>query len=195
VPSSLSGMTKKGSDARGPSRRAPRPTPFEQEFPGSSPSANATVIDLVRTNSSLLGMINKSMNPYGLSAAGRQALAIIEGSGGPLSPTVISQRLFVTTASTTSLLDTLERRGLVERLPDPDDRRKVLVALTAEGQQVVDDFLPRVVALQTAALAGLSESERAQLRHHLAVIQETLAELDADAVAADAPPRVRPRRA
>jgi len=192
VPSSLSGMTKKGSDSRGPSRRVT--TDFEREFPGGSESANASTIDLVRTSASVVAMLNKVMNPQGLSAAGRQALAIIEGAGGALSPTVISQRLLVTTALTTSLLDTLERRGLVTRLPDPDDRRKILVALTSEGQQVVDDFLPRIVALQTAAMAGLSETEREQLRHHLAVIQATVAELDGESIAAQALPRSTPTR-
>jgi DNA-binding MarR family transcriptional regulator len=185
-------MTKKGSDSRGPSRRVT--TDFEREFPGGSESANASTIDLVRTSASVVAMLNKVMNPQGLSAAGRQALAIIEGAGGALSPTVISQRLLVTTASTTSLLDTLERRGLVTRLPDPDDRRKILVALTSEGQQVVDDFLPRIVALQTAAMAGLSETEREQLRHHLAVIQATVAELDGESIAAQALPRSTPTR-
>jgi DNA-binding MarR family transcriptional regulator len=150
------------------------------------------VIALVRTYGTVIGMTNKAMAPSGLSAAGRQALAIVEGAGGPLSPTVIAQRLFVTTASMTSLLDTLERRGLLTRLPDPDDRRKILVALTESGRHAVDLFLPQVVALQTAAMARLSEAERTQLLHYLTVIQETVAELDADEVAAAAPPRSRP---
>lgn len=185
-------MAKKGSRTRGPSRRPAGGTEFEREFPGGSESANASVISLVRTYNSVMAMLNRTLNPYGLSAAARQALAVIEGAGEPLSATVISQRLFVTTASTTSLLDTLERRGLVARLPDPGDRRKVLVSLTAEGQHVVDDLLPRMVALQTAVMTGLSELERAQLRRHLAVIQETVAGLDGERIAADALPRRKP---
>jgi DNA-binding MarR family transcriptional regulator len=187
-------VTKKGSTSGSPSRRSGRPTEFEQEFPGGSQSANASVIALVRTYGTVIGMTNKAMTPFGLSAAGRQALAIVEGAGGPLSPTAIAQRLLVTTASTTSLLDTLEKRGLVTRLPDPDDRRKILVALTESGQQAVDGFLPQVVALQTAALAGLSEAERTQLLHFLSVIQETVADLDCDEVAAAAAPRSKPNQ-
>jgi DNA-binding MarR family transcriptional regulator len=99
--------------------------------------------------------------------------------------------MFITTASTTSLLDTLERRALVTRPPDPVDRRRILVALTDAGQQVVDEFLPQVVALQTAALARLSEVERAQLLRSLAVIRETVAELDGDRATAAAPRRTK----
>jgi DNA-binding MarR family transcriptional regulator len=182
-------MSKKGSTSGSPSRRSKRPSEFEREFPGSSQSANASVIALVRTYDAVIGMTNKTMGTFGLSAAGRQALAVLEGAGGPLSPTVIAQRLFVTTASTTSLLDTLERRGLVTRLPDPDDRRKIHVTLTNAGQKLVDEFLPQVVALQTAALAGLTEAERTQLLNYFAVIRETVAELDGAKIAATARPR------
>ncbi len=188
-------MAKKGSTSGGsPSARIHTASDFEREFPGGSESANASVVALVRTYDALIGMTNDSASTSKLSAAGRQALAIIEGAGGPLSPTEISQRMFVTTASTTSLLDTLERRGLLARLPDPDDRRKVLVTLTNAGQQVVDEFLPRVIALQTAALSGLSEAERKQLLRHLATIRETVAEIDSDSVAKAAPRRAKPRR-
>lgn len=187
-------MAKKGSDARGPSSRKEKGTAFEQEFPGASESANAVVIELVRTYNSVMSTSNRALASTGLSAAGRQALAIIEGAHAPLSPTVIAQRLLVTTASVTSLLDTLENRGFVARMPDPDDRRKVLVHLTPDGQKLVDDFLPRIVALQTAIVANLSETERRQLLHHLAAVHEAADGLDGEAVAASAPKRGKPRR-
>jgi DNA-binding MarR family transcriptional regulator len=78
-----------------------------------------------------------------VSNAAAQTLAIIEGAGGPLAPSTIAARLMVTTGSMTSLLDTLERRGLVRRQPHPSDRRQLLVHLTDEGQALVDTFLPR----------------------------------------------------
>jgi DNA-binding MarR family transcriptional regulator len=182
-------MTKKGSRTGSPSSRVGKTSEFEREFPGGSESANASAIALVRTYDALITVTDKAMRQHGLSRAGRQLLAVIEGAGEPLSPSAISERLLVTTASTTSLLDTLERRGLLARLPDPSDRRRLLVALTDEGRQVVDEFLPQVVALQTAALAGLSEADRVRLLKSLAVIRETISELDADAVVAAAPPR------
>jgi DNA-binding MarR family transcriptional regulator len=162
---------------------------FEQEFPGLSESANATLVDLIRTGEAFAGTADRALRHHRLSRAGRQALAVIDGAGEPLSPTTIAERLLVTTASVTSLLDTLERRGLVERRADPGDRRRLLVSLTDEGSAVVDQFLPEVVALQTAAMAGLSEPQRRQLRHLLGKVRAGLAEVDPDAVAHDAPPR------
>lgn len=149
---------------------------------------------LVRAHEASIAMINKALRRYGLSAAGRQALAVLEGAGRPLSPTTISERLLVTTASVTSLLDTLERRGLVARLRDPNDRRRLLVSLTEPGAKIVDQFLPEVVALQTAVMVGLSEVERRRLLRSLSAIHDAIAAVDADSVVAAAPRRVKPQR-
>ena len=92
----------------------------------------------------------------------------------------------MTTASVTSLLDTLERRGLVARQPDPTDRRRLLIVITQEGKAIVDQFLPQVVALQTAALASLTEAQRRQLVDMLATLGADLTTLDADEVIAAA---------
>ena len=161
--------------------------------PGGSESANATVVALVRAADAVMAMTNQALRHHGLSAAGRQALAIIEGAGEPLSPTTIAERLIVTTATVTSLLDTLEKRGLVVRQPDPQDRRKLLVSVTDDARAIVDQFLPEVVALQTAVMAGLTEPQRQQLLRSLAVVREGIATVDADEVVASAPRRGKRR--
>lgn len=149
---------------------------------------------LVRTCEAWSALANKALGQHRLSPAGRQALAVLEGADRPLSPTTIAERLLVTTASVTSLLDTLERRGFITRSPDVDDRRKVLVTLTENGRRVVDQFLPQVVALQTALMAGLTETQRHQLMESLTTIRGTIDTLDADTVIAAAPPRGMPQR-
>jgi DNA-binding MarR family transcriptional regulator len=152
------------------------------------------VIALVQVGEAFVAMVNKSLRHHGLSAAGRQALAIIDGAGEPLSPTTIAERLIVTTATVTSLLDTLERRGLVVRLPDPDDRRRLLIAITDEARQIVDQFLPEVVALQTAVMTGLNETERQRLLRSLAVIRAGMTAVDADSTVAAVPARGKRQR-
>ena len=59
---------------------------------------------------------------------------------------------------------------------------------------VVEQFLPEVVTLQTAVMAGISDAERQQLLQTLAAIGEAIAAVDAGAVVARAPRRVNPRR-
>lgn len=167
---------------------------FAQEFPGGSESANLSLVAVVQVGERFLAAVDKAMRHHRLSRAGREALAVLEGAGEPLSPTSIAERLIVTTASVTSLLDTLERRELVERRPDPTDRRRLLVVITDEGRALVDQFLPEVVALQTAVMEGLTEPQRRQLVTLLSVVGDRLEALDPDEVVRLAQPRGKPRR-
>jgi DNA-binding MarR family transcriptional regulator len=57
---------------------------------------------------------------------------------GALTPTLIAARTGLTAGSATSLIDRLVSAGLVERTPHPDDRRRVLVDLTARGRSAIE---------------------------------------------------------
>lgn len=103
-----------------------------------------------------------------LSTSAWQVLAVIEGAGEPLPPKVIAERLLVTSGSITSLLDTLERNGLVRRAPHPHDRRKLLVDITDAARPLVDRMLPIVRATTSELLEGIDEPAREQLIRGLA---------------------------
>lgn len=65
--------------------------------------------------------------------------------------------------------------------------------ITQDGKAIVDQFLPEVVALQTAAMATLTEAQRRQLVEMLATLGADLTTLDADEVIRAAAPRGIPR--
>ena len=140
-----------------------------------SASANECIVGIVRAGEAFVALANRALSGYQLSPAARQALAVLDGAGEPLSPTEIARRPLVTTASVTSLLDTLERRGLVERRPDPADRRRLLVAITPPAQAMVRQYVPEVVALQDAVMSGIGEEDRQQLIAVLTRIREAIA--------------------
>ena len=140
-----------------------------------STSANECIVGIVRAGEAFVALVNRTLSGYQLSPAARQALAVLDGAGEPLSPTEIARRLIVTTASVTSLLDTLERRGLVERRPDPADRRRLLVAITPPAQAMVRQYVPEIVATQSAVMSGIGEEDRQQLIAVLTRIREAIA--------------------
>lgn len=163
---------------------------FRREFPGASPSAAEAGANLVRAATLFLDEVNRRRTPIApLSASGFQALAILDGANEALSSHTIAERLLVTTASMTSLLDTLERKGLVRRSPHPRDRRKILVSLTDAGASIVDQMLPVVYQAATETFAVLTESERRTLVDTLGGIEDRLGVL-----AAQTPAPVRPRK-
>ena len=77
---------------------------------------------------------------FGLNRGEVGVLSALRTAGPPhrLSPTRLGKGLMLSSAGVTSRIDRLERRGLVRRLPDPDDRRGVIVELTDEGLATVD---------------------------------------------------------
>jgi DNA-binding MarR family transcriptional regulator len=146
---------------------------FEDEYPGASALATECYANLWRAADLLMELHNRqTLEKYQLSPGARQVLAIVEGAGEPLEPTVIAERLLVTTGSVTSLLDNLEKRGLIRRLPHPEDRRKLLIDITPAAQGIVDELLPSMHARERDVMDGaLSATEQRQLLRIIAKLQ------------------------
>jgi DNA-binding MarR family transcriptional regulator len=168
---------------------------FEDEYPGGSALATECYANLVRTGDLLVELHNRqSREDYQLSRSARQVLAVVEGAGRPLEPSTIGERVLITTGSMTSILDTLEKRGLIRRIPHPDDRRKLHVELTPEAEAILNELLPSLHARERDVICGaLSSSEQRQLLRLIGKVQRAATE------ASSMPPvrgavRNRPRR-
>ena len=171
--------TSRGGDPRRPSTRVVAEPlirvgdDFEDEYPGASALATECYANMWRAADLLMDLHNRqSLDDYQLSPSARQVLAIVEGAGQALEPSVIAERLLVTTASMTSLLDNLEKRGLISRRPHPEDRRKLLIDITPAAQAIVDQLLPSMHARERDVMdAALSSSEQRSLLRFLAKLQ------------------------
>ncbi|CAL9317790.1 MarR family transcriptional regulator [Streptomyces olindensis] len=84
----------------------------------------------------------------------------------PLPMRRLAQRLKCEPSNVTGIVDRLEARGLVERRPDPADRRVKVAAATEEGRRVARS-LRESLRFAREPLAGLSEGERVALRDAL----------------------------
>jgi DNA-binding MarR family transcriptional regulator len=98
---------------------------------------------------------------FGLNRGEAGALSALRVSGPPyqLSPTRLGRGLMLSSAGMTSRIDRLERRGLVRRLPDPDDRRGVIIELTEQGIATVDDAVRAVSASDRELVGRLDPDE------------------------------------
>src|ERR1700757_4353288 len=86
----------------------------------------------------------------GLQPGEFDVLATLRRAGEPfmLSPTRLYEATMISSGGMTDRLDRLERAGLVERRPDPKDRRGKLIALTDAGRCLIDETIGRHVANQ-----------------------------------------------
>ena len=89
-------------------------------------------------------------------------LADDPNAGMPVS--AVSDGLLNRASDTTRLIDRLERAGLAERLPNPADRRGVLVRATAEGQLRFAAVTPKLQAFHARQWSNLKSAEIEQLR-------------------------------
>ena len=99
---------------------------------------------------------------HGLESWEFDVLAALRRAGAPyeLSPGRLLQETLVTSGTMTNRVDRLATRGLVERFPDPGDRRGVLVRLTAAGRSTVDGALAGLLDRERDLLAGLERTEQ-----------------------------------
>jgi DNA-binding MarR family transcriptional regulator len=99
----------------------------------------------------LRAALDRAFGDLGLTS--QQAALLTHLLTGVESPTELTGLLGVDTAGMTRMLDRLERKGLVARAADPDDRRAIRVALTPAGADLAPR-LPAVFDRVSAALVG-----------------------------------------
>ena len=102
---------------------------------------------------------------YGITFGEFELLAALLRSGPPyqMSPTRLVDAVVLSSGAMTNRIDRVEALGLVERLPDPGDRRGTLVALTRAGQQTVDAAVVEHLAIEEHLLGALSSAQRETL--------------------------------
>jgi DNA-binding MarR family transcriptional regulator len=92
-------------------------------------------------------------------------LSALRRAGEPyqLTPGALLKQTMVTSGTMTNRVDRLAHRGLVERSPDPSDRRGVLVRLTATGKDTVDGAFETLLRSERELLSDLAPADRGRL--------------------------------
>ena len=106
---------------------------------------------------------------FGLSPYHHAILALLEGSA-PETQAEIADALGYDRGTLVGLLDELEEQKLVERKRDPDDRRRQLVRITADGKRTLGKLRALARRLEDEFLAPLDAEQREQLHALLLVL-------------------------
>jgi DNA-binding MarR family transcriptional regulator len=143
------------------------------------------------------GSFSRVFAPYGVSFGEYLVLAALRRAGPPyrMNPTALFNSVILSSGAMTNRLDRLEAMGLVERLPDPTDRRGRLVALTDRGRELVDRSVVDHLENERRLLGALDEDEQEQLAGLLRklLLSEPFRELDPATTESDRPRRARRR--
>jgi len=149
---------------------------WARERPDLDVETMADVARLLRVADLIDRRITAFAGEHGMDRGQGDVLYTLRRAGAPyrLSPGELTANLLVTTGTMTNRLDRLEERGLVRRLPNPDDRRGVVVELTPEAKALVDASIERHVANEQEMIAPLTARDRAELRR---ILRKLLAHL------------------
>jgi len=136
------------------------------------PDIDVSPINVIGRVSRLSRLVDRRLGEnfarYGIEAWMYDVLATLRRSGEPYELTAgdLVRQTMVTTGAITNRIDRLEQRGLVERA-SADDRRKVIVRLTRQGLDVVEEVVVDHMATERQILAGLSPRQQHDLAHLL----------------------------
>ena len=168
---------------------------FEEEYPGADRTSTEAYASLCRTGEALLGELDRRVRmTFGIPQAAATALAVIDGAGAPLTPSQVSDRMLIASATMTATLDLLEHRGWIRRVANPDDRRSTLIEITPDGKAATDQLLPSIRTLEKSVLSALTAGERAHLLDLLAKVLARAAEVTAAQPEPRNGLRIRPTR-
>lgn len=136
--------------------------------PGSS---DVLIDELFATTVRVRTYVDARLREYGASVARLRAMRMLDAAAEPLRMRDLSEMLGVAPRTTTSVVDSLERDGLVERVRHPVDRRAFLLALTPLGRERHREAEAVDRDALAVATGGLAPDERERLRELLGLIR------------------------
>jgi DNA-binding MarR family transcriptional regulator len=139
---------------------------FLKRYPDADIKAISDFAQLLRAASDISDALDRFLLKHGL-LQGRWWVLVLLLRQDELTctPSELAEKTGVTKATMTGFLDGLEREGLVERISDKVDRRKMLITLTSAGQKRLDDVMPDYHNQVHNLMNNLSVSERDAMLH------------------------------
>lgn len=140
-------------------------------WPEASTGTSLIAPAIYRLHEHLSNLATQLFEEYQLQSAEFEALCALRASPAPhqLTPTELYRKLLVSSGGMTKILVRLENKALIERPTNPDDARSRLVALTADGQRMIEEVTLRLLQLEAKLVARVDQPEQLeqQLIHWL----------------------------
>ena len=138
----------------------------EHELPGAVDHEVEGIVDRVNgLQRRLHRMLDETLHDFDLSVGEWKVLTHLQLDGPPYRKSAgkLAKWAELSSGAMTNRLDRLEEASLVRRVPDPDDRRGVLVELTDKGRKAWEDSVSAQAEKESLVAAALSDAEKKQL--------------------------------
>lgn len=145
----------------------------------TEPAPDTILLDLFRTNQLRERLIEASLAGLELPPEDYPFYVLI-GAEGPWTPTLLAERMKMPLSTVLFRVGRLEKRGHVERVPNPNDRRSYLINLNVDGEELLKQARPKFRAFAESVERRLGGESIDGLRGGLTELREAIeAELSA----------------
>ncbi|MEB3766224.1 MarR family transcriptional regulator [Acinetobacter sp. MD2] len=137
--------------------------------------AMATIGRIKRVEVHLLKKLEQNYKKFDLLFWEFDVLATLKRSNAAITPTLLFKDMMVTSGTMTNRLQQLEKRNLIERVIDPNDKRSLMVKLSPKGEKIINECVPAHIELENQLLSRLAPNEVETLNQLLKKLEHTLA--------------------
>jgi DNA-binding MarR family transcriptional regulator len=134
-------------------------------FPSLDPEVEGAVDRICKLNKRFDTMLEHAVEAFGLNKGEFKVLITLRQHNDDftMSPGELGDELLLSSGAMTNRLDRLESARLIAREPDPDDRRALIVRLTTDGLQKIDEAMNAAAHNEAAVVSVLSPAEQKRL--------------------------------
>jgi DNA-binding MarR family transcriptional regulator len=138
---------------------------WARELPGLDLETEGIVERIYKLERHIDATMRDTLDAFDLSYGEYKLVMHLRYGGPPYrgKPGKLAKRLGLSTGAMTNRLDNMERRGLIRRLDDPDDRRGVLIELTDDGKRLWDEAVGAQAEKESILATALDAKERREL--------------------------------
>jgi DNA-binding MarR family transcriptional regulator len=138
---------------------------WARELPDLDTEPMAILGRIYRLSNLVRPSIEETFTGFDLDRGEFDVISTLRRSGPPyrLTPTELYKSLMISSGGLTHRLDRLQKAGLIERMPSPEDGRSMLVALTSEGRRRVEEAFRADMASEAEFLAEMPPDKREAL--------------------------------
>lgn len=138
---------------------------WQEEIPRLDPGVEGIIQRVGKLERTFKRLYEETLDAYGLTWGEWKVITSLRYAGAPYrsSPSKLSDECDLSTGAMTARLDKMEAAGTVRRLPDPDDRRGVVIELTDEGHALWQEVIDLEIEKESNVATALTGAERDEL--------------------------------
>ncbi len=138
---------------------------WHESLPMLDTRGTETIGRIVRLNYFISRKVDANLARFDLAVGEFDVLAALRRQDEPfcLTPGRLQELVMISSGGLSNRINRLEKRALITRLPDPSDRRGVIVQLTEKGLKLIEEVAPCHLSVESEIVQNLTEEEQKTL--------------------------------